>query len=84
MQISASASTFQTLQTVPSLAQDQRQQAGTQDKNTFPDWLTPSSAVSLATDWLSKIAASDVAQVGDLMINGRDDAVFAPRLESKA
>ncbi|ANN67534.1 hypothetical protein [Bordetella bronchialis] len=53
------------------------------------DWLPSVSAVAGAVgDWLESyvtptlaqaVAASDAAQVGDLMIHGRDGAVLAPR-----
>ena len=38
----------------------------------------PTSAVGII-QLIAKMGASDVAQVGDLLINGRDDAVLAPR-----
>ncbi|HTJ99183.1 MAG TPA: hypothetical protein VL522_06135 [Bordetella sp.] len=82
MQLSPSASTFQTLQTI--VLTNEHKQPPARDKNVFSDWLMDSSAAGLAADWLAKIVASDVARVGDLMINGRDGAVLAPRVPPKA
>lgn len=39
----------------------------------------PTSFVGIITELLSKVTTSDIAQVGDLMINGREHAVYAER-----
>lgn len=43
------------------------------------DWATPTSVVGIV-QWLSKLTTSDVAQVGDLMVNGREHAVLAQQV----
>ncbi|OZI61133.1 hypothetical protein [Bordetella genomosp. 11] len=47
------------------------------------DWM-PSSAAGIVAYLLTKVATSDVAQVGDLMINGRDNAILAQRPPAEA
>ncbi|AOB31712.1 hypothetical protein AKI39_14970 [Bordetella sp. H567] len=75
MTLSATAASSQNVQAL-SVPQDQPQalipSAGLLDA-------MPTSFVGIITELLSKITTSDIAQVGDLMINGREHAVYADR-----
>ncbi|HTK02268.1 MAG TPA: hypothetical protein VL522_21750 [Bordetella sp.] len=76
MTISINASNAQILDTL-SLVQDEP--ARSAPAGGLRDWLPEGSPADIIAKYLSQITTSDVAQVGDLMINGRDNAVLAPK-----
>lgn len=75
MTLSSTAPNAQSPQALPS-RQDEFPTSAIADG--LLDWM-PTSFTGIVSTWLSKITTSDVAHVGDLMINGRENAVYAER-----